>query len=260
MKDVQGYLDRMKGSMEEKLFFLNELDLTNKVIIDFGCADGTMIKHLMEVYPLNCYIGVECNPAFKPALRELAFQHHGFSAVGSLDQLKMILEFSLYKGKELVFICSSVLHELTWSKQREVINFAMHYCNYLIVRDMYYDQFPDSQLTLFGELRALEQFIMLSPRPDLLQDYFIEADKNSKSLDEKIKEYLLKYTYVDNWETEVQEDYFHVDWNYIFSHEHIIYQRIYTNQFIKQRVYEDFNITITWPTHCQVIIQIAKER
>ena len=260
MKDAQGYLDRMKGSMREKLFFLNELDLTNKVIIDFGCADGTMIKHLMELYPLNCYIGVECNLAFKPALQELALQHYGFSAITSLDRLKRELEHGLYQDKELVFICSSVLHELTWSKQREVINFAMRYCDYLIVRDMYYDRFPDNQLTLFGELRALEQFIMLSPRPDLLQDYFVEADKNSKSLDEAIKEYLLKYTYVDNWETEVQEDYLHVDWNYIFANEHIIYQRIYTNEFIKQRVYDDFNITITWPTHCQLIMQIVKER
>ena len=263
MKDSKGYLERMKGAMREKLFFIEHLDLNNKIIIDFGAADGTLVKELISIgYENTTYFCVEDYEEFLQACKQLK-EVGDVTAVSGLTEIEVWLREHKQYGsdtREVVLICSSVLHECTWSMQRVVNSFATNWCHYFIVRDMYYDNLPNNKLTLFGELRALEQFIMLSPRPNLLQDYFVEADKNSKSLDEKIKEYLLKYTYVDNWETEVQEDYFHVDWNYIFSHEHIIYQRIYTNQFIKQRVYEDFNITITWPTHCQVIIQIAKER
>ena len=35
MKDSKGYLKRMEKSMREKLFFLEYIDLDNKIIIDF---------------------------------------------------------------------------------------------------------------------------------------------------------------------------------------------------------------------------------
>ena len=46
MKDSKGYLERMEKSMKEKLFFLEHIDLDNKIVIDFGAANGVMVKKL----------------------------------------------------------------------------------------------------------------------------------------------------------------------------------------------------------------------
>lgn len=43
MKDTRGYIERMKVSMKEKLFFVDKIDLNNKIIVDFGCAEGDLL-------------------------------------------------------------------------------------------------------------------------------------------------------------------------------------------------------------------------
>ena len=52
MKDSRGYLERMEKSMREKLFFLEHIDLDNKIIIDFGAANGALAKEIMNTYPI----------------------------------------------------------------------------------------------------------------------------------------------------------------------------------------------------------------
>ena len=65
MKDKKGYLKKLEGSMKEKLFFVEHLDLNNKIIVDFGCANAALIKHLMAMgFENTTYIGIERDEDF----------------------------------------------------------------------------------------------------------------------------------------------------------------------------------------------------
>jgi hypothetical protein len=81
---------------------------------------------------------------------------------------------------------------------------------------------------------------------------------------ESIAEYLLKYSYVENWNTEVQEKYLSVDWIRIkyfeteWAEAQVLYENYYTNNFIASRVYNTFGIRINWYTHGQMILKIKR--
>ena len=65
MKDSKGYIERMKASMKEKLFFVDKIDLNNKIIVDFGCAEGDLLQELDHMGLENTtLIGVENNAEF----------------------------------------------------------------------------------------------------------------------------------------------------------------------------------------------------
>lgn len=261
MKDSKGYLERMRGAMREKLFFIEHLDLSNKIIIDFGAADGTLIKELINIgYENTTYFCVENYAEFLQTCKQLKEIGDVIAASG-LTEVEMWLRGHKQYGndtREVVLICSSVLHECTWSMQRVITSFALNWCNYFILRDMFWDNFVH-RIDWDARARILGNIITYAPHPDLMQEFF----KLRGVSDESIKEYLLKYTYVDNWETEVEECYLNVDWTAIKDAKgvnnsafEVVYENIYTNQFIKERIFNDFGFNISWPTHCQLILKV----
>jgi hypothetical protein len=108
------------------------------------------------------------------------------------------------------------------------------------------------------KLSLLEHIIVFAKHPELMQQFFYMRGIS----DESIAEYLLKYSYVENWASEVYEKYLGVDWTWIKLFRtpevepHILFENIYTNNFIASKVYQDFGIEITWPTHCQLIVEM----
>ena len=45
----------MKKSLLDKLFFLDKID--SEIIVDFGCANGELIKFMYNLFPNYIYIG-----------------------------------------------------------------------------------------------------------------------------------------------------------------------------------------------------------
>ena len=167
MKDSRGYLERMEKSMREKLFFLEHIDLNDKIIIDFGAANGALAKEIMNIYPTNMtYFCVESNEEFFKECEILKVL--GVHIVHDLTEVEMWLKNNK-DNREAVLICSSVMHELTQKMQRNVVRFSREYCDYMIVRDMFYEynSIPDER-----EKDILEKIICLAPRPDLMQQVF----------------------------------------------------------------------------------------
>ena len=255
MKDSRGYLERMEKSMREKLFFLEHIDLDNKIIIDFGAANGALAKEIMNTYPINMtYFCVESNEEFFKECEILKVL--GVHTVHDLTEVETWLKHNK-DSREVVLICSSVMHELTPKMQRNVVCFSIEYCDYMIVRDMFYEynSIPDER-----EKDILEKIICLAPRPDLMQQFFYLRGISKKSM----AEYLLKYSYVENWNTEVNEKYLDVDWiiiKYFETEEvkpEVVYERYYTNNFIAGRVYNTFGINMNWCTHGQLILKMKR--
>ena len=61
MNNYESYIKGMEKSMQEKLFFLEYLDLTDyDLIIDFGCASGNLIERIKMITKTTTpIIGIE---------------------------------------------------------------------------------------------------------------------------------------------------------------------------------------------------------
>jgi hypothetical protein len=127
----------------------------------------------------------------------------------------------------------------------------------MIVRDMFYEY---NSISDEREKDILEKIICLAPRADLMQQFFYLRGLSKKS----IAEYLLKYSYVENWNTELYEKYLDVDWiniRYFETEEvgvEVVYENYYTNSFITSRVYNTFGIRMDWYTHGQLILKMNR--
>jgi trans-aconitate methyltransferase len=60
IKDFEGYLKRMQNGMDDKLWWVDKVD--SKIIVDYGCADGTLLKHIRELHPDYTLVGVDVLP------------------------------------------------------------------------------------------------------------------------------------------------------------------------------------------------------
>ena len=62
MTEIQnwsGYLTEMRKSMFDKLFFVDKFYEPIKTIIDYGCADGSLIQMCRELFPQYNYVGYD---------------------------------------------------------------------------------------------------------------------------------------------------------------------------------------------------------
>ena len=185
MKDEKGYLERMEKSMQEKLFFIEHIDLNNKIVIDFGCADGTLVRNLKSFgYKDTLWLGVEANDTFRDQADEVL--NYSFSNL--LELYKFMRTRKEIDTREVILITSSVLHECGCTLQYDLVNFARLYCNYWAIRDMYFD--------LFGFVPMMEYFTTILERSD--KEQLISFLRRRIHINEQlIAEWLLKYHYKD---------------------------------------------------------------
>ena len=243
MNNYNCYIYNLKKSMKEKLFFLEHIDLENSIIIDFGCADGTLIQEMNNILKNKNveFIGVEKDDY----LRKLA-ESKELNNCSFVKKLKDAT--TKISNKNVVMVCSSVLHECDLDEQEYVLHFAEVFCKYLVIRDMYFEYetcVPCSNKTIAK--------IIKNSNSTLLSDF---VAKWGMSSNKSLAHYLLKYTYVDNWNTELQEDYFYTHWDF-FKGYLTIYDRKYLLDYKKEQIKKDFDIDfekeIGRYTHRQVI-------
>ena len=132
MNDIDTYCSRMRKSVCEKLFFLDRDEFKNcNTIIDFGCADGSLISEMKQIFPQKTYIGVDNNPN----MRKLANSKLDGS-VKIYRNLQEIREVCAPVG----VILSSVLHEVftfySNKKIRELLTEIASISDFVFVRDM----------------------------------------------------------------------------------------------------------------------------
>ena len=63
------YNDRMRRSMWDKAFFMDKVPGT-ELLVDYGCADGSLIRFLRELFPSMYFIGFDIDPAMVEAARK----------------------------------------------------------------------------------------------------------------------------------------------------------------------------------------------
>ena len=199
------YTTEMAKSVWDKAFFMDKIP-SAKCVIDFGCADGAMIRYLSSLYPDITFIGYDISEELVERARKtppINFNVAYYSGIWkNLDEL-MEMATIQFVPDEICINFSSVLHEVYSSTGgieviRDVINTLKP--RYITIRDMYCDESLPFTVPSFDTVWG--------PLPAGASIDFVNHFGPIKDWRD-MTHFLMKLQWIDNgWEDELQEDYY----------------------------------------------------
>lgn len=247
--DLNGYLYKMQKSMIDKMFFIDKIFEPIETIVDFGCANGELIKMLQYYFDEYSYVGYDISEKMVQAAKENV---PGAVFCSDWDSISVPFDRSLLN-------ISSVIHEvysyctpddidLFW---RRVFDSGFRY---ITIRDMMlsqtYSDTPAAESDL-GMIRANSEYRRH------LEDY--ESIWGRIKTKKQMAHYLLKYSYTQNWDREVREDYLGLTLEELIAmipkNYRVTYQEHYTLPYVGWQIKKDFGIDLKIPTHIKMIIE-----
>lgn len=253
MNDLNGYIKRMEYSMHEKMFFVDKLDLNEyDLIVDFGCANGDLLRKLRAHRPVGVSWGFDISAEMIKIAKASNTDNQNFFTT-DIGQIKSIL--GRYKKSLVIF--SSVLHEIEQASDRRVALEVMSLVDTVVIRDMYFPHLP----SYLQERIPAEVLTSIFSKTSPYMIYSFQMwHGNFEDVNRNFYHFLLKYTYVDNWETEVQEDYFSTPWEMYISELskkgiYVSHDYIYTLPYKQTQVLKDFGYEMKLPTHRNLILR-----
>ena len=200
----------MSAGMVDKLYFLNEIDLSEvDTIVDFGCADGSLLAavHTLET-PIKYFVGIDYNQDMIDLAKEKCNDYADFYFTLEEAFLGGI------KPENSVFVLSSVVHELfTYLDPSGAFlnEFFKHGWKYICIRDMDYEEGSFYLKITEADVNNLLLEIIRYTQDKYNQiDAFVKYEKEYG----KISRYtdaihlLLKINYNENLDREIKEEYF----------------------------------------------------
>ena len=213
-KNLSLYNASMRKGLEDKLFFLEYLPEDNYTFVDFGCADGSVLRALCAMYPnkkgLNTYIGYDIS------FDMIALAKTNFS--GDIDENIVFTSYWKDVQKELkksnnkkVLILSSVIHEIySYGEIPKDIDIFWDRVlktefDYICIRDMMpsRDIVRKTPIDIYNALNQDKNHV-------LNEGQLAEFEKIHGSIQsmKHAVHFLLKYRWKVNWNREVNENYF----------------------------------------------------
>ena len=204
------YTEEMAKSVWDKAFFMDKIPGA-KCVIDFGCADGAMIRYLAPLFPTTTFIGYDINEELISRASWTAPFHanvHFFMHIE--DMIEFVLNIKNFKSHEICINFSSVLHEVysTTGGLYDIVQLQQTLRpKYITIRDMYYDEPPLKFSALGKEMKIIEK-IEENHKLAYYAKEFVNKFGFLKTWD-NVVHLLMKLQWVDNgWEDELKEDYF----------------------------------------------------
>ena len=243
------YLNRMQKSVMDKMFFIDKVFEPFENIVDFGCANGELMKAVNALFGDEYkYYGYDINPEMVKAAKINA----PFATVLSeWDQLDVPFDKSLLN-------ISSTIHEVySYCKQEEIGQFWNRVFQsgfkYITIRDMMVSDncSVDADEKEISIVRGEAQYA------EHLKDY--EDIWGSIKSQKDLIHFLLKYKYTENWEREARENYLGLSletFRKLIPDEYeITYFDHFTLPFIAWQIKNDFGIDLKTPTHIKIIFK-----
>ena len=264
IKDLDIYTKRMRSSLEDKLFWTHELDLSEiDCIVDFGCADLSLIKKLDELDNDFYFIGYDIDENMLNRAKSYRL-NHSINLYSDYQKLIKTLKYLSDEDKNILINFSSVLHEVYTYDRDKLEQIFLDLENiknikYITIRDMHYSK--DNKY-LLPYNKNLFDSIYYSDKIDLYKTYndINRFDKENFCPTHRwIIEFFLKYRYIENWEKEKNEIYL-FDWStiekcYKNGKFYNIYDLEYSLPFIRETVEKDFGIAFPYKTHRKLILK-----
>lgn len=246
------YNASMAKQIIDKLFFL-PMAVGADTIVDFGCADGTLLKRVHDFDPSLKLIGYDNNIDMCKAAQK------------DCDYVKFFSSFDdAMKGvniKGSLINLSSVIHEVySYSSATEIDDFwkKVFYSDfeYISIRDMMFSDTSIRPTPMRDEMKV--RCVMRDLGKDnLISDF--EKIHGPISVYKNFLHFLLKYKYEKNWDREVHENYFPISTNDFFakmpSDYEIVYYDRYILPYLYDRVEQDFGVGISDNTHIKILLR-----
>lgn len=248
IKDYKIYTTRMKKSLLDKIYFVDKIEAN--IIVDYGCADGTLIHFLATLFPELQFIGFDID---EKMISEARVKCEGMKNCSFTSRWE---DIETYCGHKAI-ILSSIIHEVySYGSEKDISIFWDRVYGgtfkYIAIRDM----IPSISMDKRSDINDIKN-IMRKARPAYVRAFeqvwgSIEQNKN-------LIHYLLKYRYTENWDREVRENYMPItreqliisipDEYEIMFHEHFVLP------YLKDTVFEDFGIVIKDNTHLKMVLK-----
>lgn len=246
MKNLNGYIRKLEKGMEDKLFFLKYIDISEySLIVEFGCANGRLLRRIEPVVDLKKtqLVGFDNNEEILNIARNISKE---MTFTSNWDEVVAMLKNTTKKS---LIIFSSVWHEID-KKYNETLFQEMKKFTTIVIRDM---KAPIQSAEPIDEPTRER----ISKRVPKWQ--FDEFEEKWGRIDNKenLYRFLLMYTYLDNWDNEINEDYFstpwaEIDWNLEEEYDKL-YSKSYVLEYKKEQIEKYFQHTMKDITHHQVI-------
>lgn len=258
--DLSSYNEGMKKSLLDKVFFLGHIDA--EIFVDFGCANGELIKFLNMLFPNYIYIGYDISLEMLSCAHDNLADENGqipkniFLSCDWDEIISQIIPRFDKSAKKCV-ILSSIIHEV-YSYSNLLENdlfwnriFGSEF-DYIAVRDM----IPKRTIDRKSDINDIKNIRKYANKAHLLD---FETVWGSIEQNKNLVHFLCKYRYVNNWEREVKENYFplyaesfleHITDDYVIE-----YYDEFTLPYLYRNVEKDFKISIKDTTHLKCILR-----
>jgi hypothetical protein len=199
---MQTYIDRMRLGMPDKVDYLERIDNAG-IIVDFGCADGTMLKYLKQENPERICIGYDISePMLALARKDAMGVEFSNDWQEVCDKVKQARKAN--PGKS-VLVLSSLIHEIyAYLPPKEREQFWDKVWNsefdYIAIRDMMVSTKTD---------RPSDPDVVEKVRKNYDPDRLAEWEQRWGPLENNrsLVHFLLTSPYKENWAREMNEDY-----------------------------------------------------
>jgi ribosomal protein L11 methylase PrmA len=248
ISDINTYTSRMAKSCEDKLFFMNKIsDVKN--IVDFGCADGTLIREMNKVMPNVRYIGYDNNPEMIRIAQSKSSSNSNISFTDTFP--------SNVCGKSSLLNLSSVIHEIySYCNEDEIYEFwnnvFLSGFEYISIRDLCVSKNINRRTDRADYLKLIEKADNKQIKEFQLIWGLLMDNRN-------FLHFLMKYKYVENWDREVKENYFPITLEELLkkipSDYEIVYINTYCLPYTKSMIEKDFGISIKDNTHVKLLLK-----
>lgn len=246
--DHSVYEKRMAMSLMDKIFFADKIS-DSDLLVDFGCADGVLLRFLKGYCPDLDVLGYDVDVTMTKHSTDKVLIYTDWEAV--MREVK--------KAKKPTLNLSSVIHEVFhYCSRGEVDKFWDRVLNsgfeYIVIRDIIPSRSVDRVSNINDITKIYRKFLGTKVLNDFESVWGnIESNKN-------LIHFLLKYKYIEpNWERELKENYLPINRESLLSkipdsyditfHEHFVLPHLY------QTVKSEIGIEIKDPTHLKLILK-----
>ena len=247
ISDLNLYLTRMQRSILDKMFFMDKVFEPFRNILDFGCANGELIRAMKPMFPDYHYFGYDVSHEMIEAAHRHVPDAQFFD---DWSQIEIPFEESLVNISstihEVYSYCDEAEIELFWDRI-----FGSGF-QYVTIRDMMYAQAEDIPVRE-EQLAAIRN----SEFAELLTSF--EEVWGTVVSQRQLVHFLLKYKYTQNWEREVHENYFPVSAEELLRRfpdtYRIVYKDAFTLPYTAWQIRKDFGFELTDHTHIKLILE-----
>ena len=247
ISDLDIYLTRMQRSILDKMFFIDKVFEPFTYILDFGCANGELIKAMKQMFPNYEYTGYDISREMIEAAR---INVPGARFYDSWELIDIPFRDSLIN-------ISSTIHEVySYCSEKDIDIFWERVFGsgfrYVTIRDMAFSQ-ADNTAVRKEQLEAVRNSVYAEWLESFEQVWGRIEDQR------QLVHFLLKYKYTQNWEREVHENYFP-----FFTEEllkripdsyRIVYKDVFTLPYTSWQIRKDLGFELTDHTHIKLILE-----